>query len=222
MCGLGYNQSDSSGNQDASSGFALLPASLQQAFTQYGTQLNNLYSGNQAQAFQLPSLNSGATNALNNLSNQAYAPNASNIASNMALQQNPWDSSVINQYNQQANGQQSNLNQQLSSAGQFGSNRAALGANDIDLTRLNNIGAFQQGEFNTQLNNALTTIPQAQNTSAQNAVNAGTTIQSQQYQNQQAPFTAMQSYGQALGVLPSSGGSVSTGSSSSDAEGGQA
>lgn len=221
MCGIGYNQSGSDGSQNLQSGFSQLPPALQNAFTQYGTQLSGLYNGNQASDFKLPELNAGATNALQQQSDQAFAPTASNVASNMALQKNPWDSSVINTYNQQANGQMSNLNQQLNSAGQFGSNRAALGANDIDLTRLNNIGAFQQGQFNTQMNNALTTLPQAQQASAQNAVQAGQTIQGQQYQNQQAPYTAMQSYAQSLGVLPSNGGTTSSGTNSSSSAGGE-
>lgn len=221
MCQLGAQESGSEGSQNSQSGFSQLPPELQRAFTQYGSQLTSLYSTDQSSAFKLPTLNEGATGALNSLSSQAFSPTAANISASMALQNNPWDKNVINLINQQANGQQSNLNQQLSAAGQFGSNRATLGANDIDMSRLNNIGAFKQGQFNTQLNNAFTTIPQAQTASAQNAVSAGTTQQNQQYQDQQAPYTAMQSYAQNLGVLPTNGGSTSTASNSSQSAGGE-
>lgn len=219
----GGDQSSQSGSQQQStSGFQALSPQIQGVFNTLATQAGQYLSGGsnsgQTAGMYTPlAQTAGETSAINTINNN-LAPTAANVSANMALQQNPWDSSVINQYNQQANGQQSNLNQQLSAAGQFGSNRAALGANDIDMSRLNNIGAFQQGEFNTQMNNALTTIPQSQLQQANAALSAGGFQRSLAGQTAQAPITGLQSIAQILGILPTNSGQ-STGSSSSGSGG---
>lgn len=219
-CGISGEQSSSSGNQAAGSGFSYLPKEMQDAWKQYATQIGNKYSTDQSSAFKLPELNAGSQKAISDLSNSAFAPTEKSINENIALQSNPYDSSVIDTINREARGSGSQLSQSLNEAGQFGSNRATLGANDIDLTRLNQIGTFKQNQFNTALNNALTTIPQAQTTAAQNSMAAGLTQQGQEYQNQQAPYTALQSYGQSVGILPTTGGSSSVGRSESQSAGG--
>jgi len=215
----GSSSGNSGSSQQSTSGFQALSPQIQGVFNtlaqQGGSYLNGGANAGQTTSMFTPlAQTAGETSAINTINNN-LAPTAANVNANMALQQNPWDSSVINTYNQQANGQQSNLNQQLSAAGQFGSNRAALGANDIDMTRLNNIGAFQQGEFNTQMNNALTTIPQAALTQANAALSAGGFQRSLNSQTQQAPITGLQSIAQILGILPTNSGQ-STGSSSSN------
>jgi hypothetical protein len=119
--------------------------------------------------------------------------------------------------NREAKGQGSIMQQGLNSAGQFGSNRATLGANDIDLSRLNQIGTFKQGEYNTALNNALTTLPQSRLSDANSQLSAGSFQRSLDSQTKQAPITALSSIAQILGILPTSGGqSTSNGSSSSN------
>ena len=218
----GSSNSNGSSNQQSTSGFQALSPQIQGVFNtlaqQAGSYLNGGSNAGQTTSMYTPlAQTAGETSAINTINNN-IAPTAANVNANLALQQNPWDSSVINQYNQQANGQQSNLNQQLSAAGQFGSNRAALGANDIDMTRLNNIGAFQQGEFNTQMNNALTTIPQQQLAQANAALSAGGFQRSLAGQTAQAPITGLQSIAQILGILPTNSGQ-STGSSNNSSSG---
>lgn len=219
LCFISGGSSGSSGGsqQQATSGFQALSPEIKQVFnnlaTQAGSYLNGGSNAGQTTSMFTPlAQTAGETSAINTINNNV-APTAANINSSMALQQNPWDSSVIANYNKQANGQQSNLNQAVSAAGQFGSNRAMLGANDIDMSRLNNIGAFQQGQFNTMMNNALTTIPQAQLAQANAALSAGGFQRSLNSQTQQAPITGLQSIAQILGILPTNSGQ-STGSSS--------
>lgn len=218
----GSTTSNGSSNQQSTSGFQALSPEIQNVFntlaTQAGSYLNGgSNAGSTSSMFTPLAQTSGETSAIDTINNNLN-PSASNIASSIAMQQNPYDNSVINTYNQQANGQQSNLNQQLSAAGQFGSNRAALGANDIDMTRLNNIGTFQQSEFNNQLNNALTTIPQANLTAANAQLSAGGFQRSLAGQTAQAPITGLQSIAQLLGVLPTSSG-TSSGSSNQNSDG---
>lgn len=221
-CGISGNASSGESNSTGSSGFALLPSSIQTAYTQYANILNKA-TANTAEAtkaFTPNNLNAGATSALANLSNSAYVPTSESIASDIAMQTNPYDSSVIDTINREAAGSNSQLKQAQNAAGQFGSNRAILGANDVDLTRLNQIGTFKQNEYNTALNNALTTLPSARTTAAQNAVSAGTTEVQNALAQSEAPYTALSSYANLLGVLPTSGGSQSQSSSSNQSAGG--
>lgn len=220
--GESYNQSNSSSNQQSTGGFNALSPQIQQVFNQLATQAGSYLnggsnSGSTANMYTPLAQTPGETTAINNI-NQGFTPTAQSLQNSINMQTNPFNSSVINTINQQANGQQSNLNQQLSAAGQFGSNRAALGANDIDQTRLNTIGTFQQGQYNTALQNALTTIPQQQLADANAQLSAGGFQRSLAGQTAQAPITALQSIAQILGILPTQS-SQSTGSSQSNAWG---
>jgi len=222
MCDISGGESSGKSNSNTNSGFSQLPASIQNAYTQYANTLNNSTSDQDAltAAYTPNDLNSGATSALSNLSNSAYSPTADSIKSDIEMQTNPYDSSVIDTYNREANGSNSQLKQAQSTAGQFGSNRAQLGANDVDLTRLNQIGTFKQEEYNTALNNALTTLPNQRTTAAQNAVSAGTTEVNNSLAQSEAPYTALSSYANLLSALPTSGGSTSTSNSSNQSANG--
>ena len=103
---------------------------------------------------------------------------------------------------------------QLATQGQFGSNRAALGANDIANTQASEIGSLLNPEYNSAVTNALTTIPQLNAQSAQSQLQTGQFLQGQTQAANQAPITGLQSLAQILGVLPTnSGQSTSSGSS---------
>lgn len=112
------------------------------------------------------------------------APTEASISSDIAMQQNPYDQYVIDAINTEAQGQNSVMNAGQARAGQFGSNRGLLGANNIDMSRLNQIGQFKQQGFNTAMNNALTTLPGMRQTDAMNNMNLT-------MQNKQAPYTAL-------------------------------
>ena len=131
-------------------------------------------------------------------------------------QMNPYNQDVINLINKNAYGQNSALNSQLASAGQFGSNRATLGANDIANTQASTINSFLAPQYNNAVQNALTTIPQLNAQSAQAQLQAGGFQRSLYGQTQQAPFTGLQSIASILGVLPTnSSQSTSSGSNQS-------
>ena len=211
----------SSGGSESSSqsGFALLPQELQKAWTQYGSQLTNQFGNSQADKFTPLPLTSGEQSALGSMT-KGYTPTASSLASNIAMQSNPFDQSVIDTMNREAAGKGSVLNTQLNNAGQFGSNRGELGANDIDLTRLQQIGSFKQNQFNTALDNALTKIPGLQQASDQAALQAGGYGRQIDTQTKQAPISALQAYANLLGVVPKDGGSTSNNTSSNGSSSG--
>lgn len=206
--------SDSS--QQSTSGFSLLPKSIQDAFTQYAGQLTN-GTGNAAAntaAFTPLAQTAGETNAINSINN-GFALTPQSLQSNMAMLKNPFDSSVINTINQQANGQNSLVNQAATQAGQQGSNRNFLGNSDIEQNRLNSIGTFEQGQYNTNLNSILNSIIPQQQQDANNQLTAGTYQRNLGLQTSEAPYTALSAINSLLSGLPQSGGSQSSGSSSS-------
>ncbi len=210
ICYISGGSTDSSGSQSSQQGFRDLPPEIQNVFKTLATQTGSYLNGGSNAAgttsmFTPLAQTAGETGAINNI-NQGFAPTASSINSDINMQTNPFDSSVIDTINRQAAGQGSVLNQQTNAAGQFGSNRAMLGANDIDLSRLEQIGQFKQGEYNTALNNALTTLPQQRLSDANAQLSAGGFQRSLNSQTQQAPITALQSIAQILGTLPTNSG----------------
>lgn len=200
----------------SSSGFAELPPEIQNAFTQYATQAANQFATPQTSAFAPGQLTSGETTALSTI-NQGFAPTQSQIDTSVNEQMNPYNQDVMNLVNQQAYGADSALNSQLSAAGQYGSNRAVLGANNIANQQASTLGSILQPEYQTAMNNALTTIPGLNEQSAAAQLQGGQFQQQLGMQNAQAPVSALSAYGSLLGVLPQTGGSTSqsTGSSSS-------
>jgi hypothetical protein len=208
---MSFGQTGATGSSSTTSGFSLLPTQIQSAFNQYAGTVNNTTANdaNLQSAFTPQQLNQGSENAMGQLENSVFSPTASSISSDIDEQMNPYNSDVINQIELAGQGQQSELNSELSNAGQFGSNRAALGANNITQTQENTVGNFLNGEYNTALGNALTTIPQAQTTAAQNAVTAGLTQQQQAMAYSTAPYTSLAAYSSLLNGLPQSGGTIS-------------
>lgn len=223
-CSISGGGSDSSGSQQQQStgGFQALSPQIQGVFNTLAQQAGGYLNGGENASsltgmYTPPPLTSGENQAINTV-NQGFTPSASQLSSSINEQMNPYNQNVINQIQQQAYGQNSVLNSQLSAAGQFGSNRAALGANDIANSQANNIGALLNPEYNTALNNALTTIPQLGAQSAQAQLQTGQLVQGQQEATQQAPLTALQSLSQILGILPTNS-SQSTGSGQNSSSG---
>jgi hypothetical protein len=222
-----FGGSSSSSGPSGITGFGSLPSAIRNAYTGLATTASNTLnpgsSGGGAgtpasNLFTLPSLGTGATNALSQLQNQDFAVTPQSIQSDVNEQMNPYNNSVIGQIEQAQNGQESQLSQYLTQAGQFGSNRGMVGASDISQQAANQIGSFLDNQYNTSLQNALTTIPQAGITSASGAVNAGLLQQQQGLQNQLAPVSALQALAQLTGVQPSNT-NVSQQSSSSSSGG---
>lgn len=212
-CFISGQDSNSSGSsaQQSTSGFRDLPPEIQDAFKSLATTAQG-YIGNPSTTSMFTATQSPLTTQGNAAISQGFTPNAQQLQSSIAMQQNPYDKYVIDEINRQAGGQNSALQQNLNSAGQFGSNRQFLGANDIDLSRMNNIGSFLQGNYNTSLQNALTTIPQSQAATAAAQLQAGQQQQQFGLQQQQAPISGLGAISSILGVLPTNSGQ-STGNS---------
>lgn len=210
---ISFGGSDSSGSQQqqASQGFRDLPPEIQNAFKDLAVQAQGYLPGNN------PSVNSmftpigqteGETKAIA-ATNQGFTPTAQSLQSDIAMQMNPYDRYVVDEINRQAGGQNSVLQQNMNKAGQFGSNRQFLGANDIDLSRMNAIGQFKQGQFNTAMNNALTTLPQQRMNDATAQLGIGTFQRNLAADTAQAPTNALARIAQILGVLPTNSGQSS-------------
>lgn len=203
--------------QQATQGFRDLPPEIQNAFKDLSVQAQGFLPGNNpaaTQMFRPTPQSAGETQAIGNI-NQGFTPNATQFQSDINMQMNPFDSSVIDQINRQAQGQNSILKQNLNSAGQFGSNRGFLGANDIDLSRLQQIGQFKQGQFNTAANNALTIFPQNRLSDANAQLSAGGFQRGLAGQTAQAPISNLESIAKILGILPTNSGQSSGNSSGS-------
>lgn len=205
LSGLFGGQKSTSNSQ---SGFSLLPSQIQNAYTNYATELSNQIPG-AAQAYTPLPQTADETQAINTL-RQGFAPTQESLASDISLLTNPYDDYVINDINRQATGDYSILKQALNEAGQFGSNRQMLGANDIERTRLNDIGRFRQDQYNNTINQIFSSlIPQRQQ-DVQGLLGIGEFERNLAGQTAQAPITALQQLATALGALPQSGGSTST------------
>lgn len=192
-------------------GFSGLPTKIQDAYTTFADQVKGqLNSGNLSQAYRPMDINEGERTALNS-AYQGFAPTAQTLQSDIAMQQNPFDQYVIDAINRESQGANSILGQNLTRAGQMGSNRQMLGANDIDLSRLKQIGQFKQGNYQQALQNALNVLPESRRQDASGALGAGTYERQLGLQQQTAPVTALQQIGQALGILPTDAGGKTIG-----------
>lgn len=214
-----FGGSSNEQSSSSESGFGLLPTEIQEAFKKLATQ-SQKYIGDTGSSIYTPiDLTSGEQTAISNI-NKGFTPTQQTIESDIAMQTNPFDSYVIDAINREAQGENSTLNQALNTAGQFGSNRAVLGANDIDLTRLQKIGEFKQNQYNTALNNSLNTLTQQRVDDASKQLGAGTYQRDLSLAQSTAPITALQEIAKAMGILPTTGGSTSTSSGSSSSSNG--
>jgi hypothetical protein len=213
---LGGSSGSSSSN---TGGFNALPAEIKGAYTNYGQQIQDLLkSGNLTKMYTPLAETAGETKAYGAI-DKGFTPNAAQLSSDIAMQTNPYDQYVIDEINRQSGGDYSILKQALSEAGQMGSNRQNLGANDIDLSRLNQIGGFKRDAYNTALQNALTILPGQRAGDATAQLGAGANQRSLYGQTQQAPVAALQQIATALGILPTAEGSTTSSSKSSSSPG---
>lgn len=209
MSGGGKGGSKSS----SKSGFAALPKQLQNDFGTIGEQLARWTNPARADVRSMftPMGQTADETAAFDMMRGGFAPTAESLSSDISMQMNPYNQHVIDEINRQARGEYSLLNEAMNQAGQFGSNRTMLGANDIDLTRTGQIGQFLQGQYNTAMNNALTTIPGLRQQDAQNMMGIGSFMRGLDTSTRQAPIAALQA-GTSM-MTPFMSGSTSTQSS---------
>lgn len=209
-----FGGSESESQQTSQSGWALLPQELKDAFTKLATNASSYIGDAGTSAYTPTDITVGEQTAINNLYS-GFTPDATTLQSDIDMQMNPYNSYVIDEINRQSQGDYSTLKQSLGTANQFGSNRAALGANDIDLSRTNQIGTFLQDQYNTALDNSLNTLTANRRADASGALTGGTYARDLALQQSSAPITALQQIATAMGILPTSGGSTGQMTSSS-------
>ena len=215
-----FGGSKQGSTQSSSSGYSALPAALQKAFDPLGEAIGKFTNPNNpgvTEAFTPTPLSTAEQSAVGNV-NAGFAPTATSINADMAMQLNPFNDSVISEINRQGQGEYSIMKQAMDAAGQSGSNRDILGANDVDLSRMNTIGQFLQSQFNTGMNNALTVLPQARSNDATNQLNIGDLLRKLDLATKQAPVTALQA-GTGM-IAPFTAGGTQTGSSTGSSQNG--
>lgn len=190
-------------------GFNALPESITGAYGGLGDELQKILKGNYAGAFTPTPLSAGEQSAIDRMYG-GFAPTESSFKSDIDMQMNPYDSYVIDEINRQAGGDFSILKQALSEAGQLNSNRTALGANDIDRSRINQIHSFKQNQYNKAAENALSIIPGMRRDDATTALGAGSYARDIDLGTSSASIRALQELAKAMGILPTSEGGGSS------------
>lgn len=146
-------------------------------------------------------LNAGEQSGLNSIY-QGFTPTSESLGQDLSMLMNPFDDYVINDINRQATGNNSLVNQAATRAGQQGSNRSFLGTSDVEQNRLNSIGQFRQGQYNTAVNQVLNNLVPQRSADAYGALTAGTYERDLSNQTKQAPYTALMAGQQALAGIP--------------------
>ncbi len=208
-----FGGSDSKQTQDnaATSGYASIPAALRSGFDQLGmgvAQYTNPNNPDNIARFTPLAQTQGETNAYNAI-NQGFTPTETSLNSDLSMLMNPFNDSVIGGINNQANSNYSILKQALDQAGQFGSNRQVLGANDIELQRQNQIGSLLQNQYNQALGQVFNNLVPQRQQDAMNQLNAGSNQRALDFQTKQAPIAALQA---GTGMIAPFNSSVSSGS----------
>lgn len=209
-----FGGSQSSSNSQSQSGWNLLPSQIQNTYTNFSSALDKQIP-NAGAAYTPTPISSGEQSALDKLTN-GFAPTQQSLNSDVSMLMNPFNGSVIDQLNRQAGSQYSILKQNMDQAGQFGSNRQQLGANDIENSRQSNIGSLLQNQYNQALGQVFNNLIPQRMQDASNALTAGSYERNIADQTKQAPIAGLQEIAKALGILPTTGGSESTGSSSAN------
>jgi hypothetical protein len=208
----------SGGKSTSKTGFHALPFELRNMVREYSEGVDRFVSPTGANSkgnisrFTPMAQSADETRAFD-LLRKGFSPTHQSLASDIQMQMNPYNQSVIDGINREAGGQYSILKQSLNEAGQMGSNRQMLGANDIDLSRQQQIGSFLQGQHNTAMQNALTVLPQLRAADAQGLMGIGEFQRNLELARKQAPVTALQAavgLGQGMGVSSAVGSTTKT------------
>lgn len=223
--GLFGKASQSTSDQQSTSGYSALPGFAQNAFQQGVTGIQGLASSN-PNLFAPAGFNVNQQQAFD-LTNKGFTPtNSDTFGQNLNMFMNPYTNDVIKGTNDQillANqGLLSQLGGDATQAGAFGSTRQGVAQaqqNKDSLTTIANTdAALNQSGYNTAANMAVNNINQG-NTNLQQQISNLLGIGNQQQQQatavQQAPLTALQALISAAQGLPassnSSGNSIGTG-----------
>lgn len=207
---LGGGKSKSTSTQQ--SGYSALPDKLRASFDPLGQaigQYTNPANAGVIDRFS-PLAQTGDETAAFNQIRQGFTPTADSLQSDISMLMNPFDDYVINDINRQAQGDYSILKQNANAAGQLGSNRQMLGANDIEQTRLNNIGQFRQGQYNQALDQVFNSLIPSRQQDAQGMLGIGTFQRGLDEAQRMAPINALQAGTGMLGPFVAGGTGTST------------
>lgn len=198
----------SSGKSSNTSGFSLLPQEIQGAYKGFANAVSGQLPG-LTQAYTPLAQTADETQGLNQI-RQGFAPTAQSLSQDVGMFMNPFNQYVMDPVNRAASSDYSILKQDLNAAGQMGSNRQRLGANDIEQTRLSTIGNLNKQGYDSAVSNVLNSlIPQRQKDAA-GLLGIGEFQRGLDTQTRTAGITGLQQLAAALGVLPESGGSTGT------------
>jgi len=196
----------------SSSGFSTLPSTIRSSFkglSRASRQFLDPRNPDNISRFE-PLAQTADESAAFDRMRQGFAPTNESLQSDLSMLTNPFDSFVIDEMNRQAGGDYSILKQSLNEAGQLGSNRQMLGANDIDLSRLNQIGMFKQDQYNKMLDTALGRLTDLRMNDTNNLLNIGDFQRTLDWNTKQAPINMLKEWGGINTTLPQSGGTTTT------------
>lgn len=208
-----FGGSDSSSSSQSTSGWSLLPPEIQKTYTDFSTELGKQIP-NALNAYR-PMGITGDENKAFDMLRQGFAPTTETLNRDVSMLMNPFDNFVVDDINRQAGSDFSILKQNATQAGQFGSNRQQLGANDIEQTRLGTIGKLRQGQYNEAIKQIFNNLLPARAADAEGLLSIGNIQRGLDTAMQSAPITGLQEIAKALGILPTTGGSQGTSSSKS-------
>jgi hypothetical protein len=189
-----FGGSDSKSTSSSKSGYETLPDEIKAGFNRLGTAASRFTDPNDAANITrfTPMGETADETAAYNAMRQGFTPTAETLGSDISMLMNPYNESVISEINRQAGGDYSILKQAMNEAGQFGSNRQMLGANDIDLSRQNQIGGFLQSQYNNALDQVLNKLVPQRQADAFGMLGIGEKQRELDYQTKQAPIAALQ------------------------------
>lgn len=205
-----FGGSESKNTQSSSSGYSTIPTALRSGFDQLGQAVSQYTNPNDAAniARFTPLAETGDETAGYNAIRGGFTPTSESLGTDLSMLMNPFNDYVIGGINNQAQGDYSILKQALDQAGQFGSNRQMLGANDIELQRQNQIGSLLQGQYNQALGQVFNNLVPQRQQDAMNLLGIGDRQRGLDYQTKQAPINALQA---GTGMIAPFTGATSTG-----------
>jgi len=202
----------------SSGGFSALPAEIQGAWKDFGSALQGVIP-TAGQAYT-PMGFTGDENRAFDMLRKGFAPTADSLKADVGMLMNPFDQFVMDDINRAAASDFSILKQNMNQAGQFGSNRQMLGANDIEQTRLGTLGKFRQDQYNKSIEQIFNNLIPTRAADAAGLLSVGNMQRGLDTAQRTAPIVGLQEIAAALGILPKVEGSSSSQSSSSDGIGG--
>lgn len=185
----GQKQSSSS-----SQGYISIPSSIRTGFDKLGQAVSQYTNPNDPANLNrfTPLQQTGDENSAYSAIRGGFAPTPDSLKTDLSMLMNPYNDYVIGGINNQANSNYSILKQALDQAGQFGSNRQILGANDIELQRQNQVGSLLQNQYNQALSRIFDNLVPQRQQDANNLLGVADRQRALDYQNKQAPISALQ------------------------------